>query len=106
MGATHYLRNISTLQYFHFKSYLKLSIDYQAIFSYKLSMRHLQHTIQWDTITSTRRGHDTFRRILHALHCSVYQQSAIVPVHETHIMMWQGDRLVFEAHVYDLVEEE
>lgn len=31
---------------------------------------------------------------------------AIVPVKETHIMMWQGDRLIFEAHVYDLVEEE
>jgi hypothetical protein len=69
-------------------------------------MRHLQHKIQWSTLTGTRREHDAFRRILHALHRSMYKQSAIVPIHETHIMMWQGDRLVFEAHVYDLMEEE
>jgi hypothetical protein len=68
-------------------------------------MRHLQHKIQWSTLTCTRREHSAFRRILHALHRSAYKQ-ARVPVKETHILMWQGDRLVFEAHVYDLIEEE
>jgi len=94
------------LQYLHQKRYVNISIAYQSIFVYKFPMRHIRHKIQWDTITSTRRQHDAFRRILHALHQHAYHVPAIVPIHETHIMMWQGDRLVFEAHVYDLVEEE
>ena len=104
-GGTHYLYYFKVLQYLHLKPYVNISIDSQAIFSYKSSMRHIRHRLQWNTITCTRRQHESFRRILHALHRRAYQYTT-QPVTETHIMMWQGNRLIFEAHVYDLEEEE